>query len=233
MVWESPIQFRRASDEIHLWQPLDEARRRIRHTGGTVDRGCARSLGDKVPTQISHRKVGDCPVPQGSLPLASSRLPSPTRDTEATDHNQQISFDKIWYAAYGANLFPHRLNWYLHGGKAPTSSHWYTPCPDGRPIQARFAGKLPYRLYFTRQSLIWGGSKAFIDRIPEPDTDKHAQAAFYLLSREQFEHVVWQENWQSERPSPLSLDLEGLAKTNRASPAVAWRAPVTSRTTAP
>jgi len=154
-------------------------------------------------------------VPRGSLPLASSRLPSPTRDTEATDHNQQISFDKIWYAAYGSNLFPHRLNWYLHGGKAPTSSHWYTPCPDDRPIQARFAGKLPYRLYFARRSLIWGGSKAFIDRIPEPDISKHAQAAFYLISRKQFEHVVWQENWQSELTSPLSLDLEGLAESNR------------------
>jgi hypothetical protein len=152
---------------------------------------------------------------------------------DATDHNQQVSFDKIWYAAYGANLFPHRLNWYLHGGKAPTSSHWYTPCPDDRPIQARFAGKLPYRLYFARQSLIWGGSKAFIDRIPEPDTDKHAQAAFYLLSREQFEHVVWQETGKANGRHRCRWTWRGWPRRTGASPAVAWRAPVTSRTTAP
>jgi hypothetical protein len=74
-----------------------------------------------------------------------------------------ISLDKVWYAAYGSNLCPHRLNWYLHGGKAPTSSHWYTPSPDQTAIQARFSGQLPFRPFFARRSLIWGGSKAFID----------------------------------------------------------------------
>ena len=137
----------------------------------------------------------------------------PQWTTLAEDKSIMLSFDKIWYAPYGSNLFSTRLNWYLLGGRAPTSKHWYTPCPDPTPIQARFSGQLPYKLFFGRRSLIWSGSKAFIHNQIEPDKSQHSQAAFYLMNRGQFEHVVWQENWQSELPEALPLPIEELASS--------------------
>jgi hypothetical protein len=122
------------------------------------------------------------------------------------------STDKIWYCAYGSNLYQPRLNLYLRGGKLSHSSHVYVACEDTTHIQAVHSGRIAHRLYFARHSLVWGGGKAFVDIQTSFDEQKYAHTAFYLLNRGQFEHLVWQENWQNNLSHPIQLPIAELAR---------------------
>ena len=88
--------------------------------------------------------------------------------------------DTVWYVAYGSNLSGARLQWYLDAlpGKHP-------PLED-RPV------RLPHRLFFARETTVWGGGgSAFID--PEPcDTVTLARA--WRMTWTQFLGVLAQEN---------------------------------------
>lgn len=128
-------------------------------------------------------------------------------------NSAQIDFDTVWYASYGSNLYPGRLMVYLDGGSVPGSNHVYLASQVQAPLGGRFTAKLPFSLVFGDESKIWGGSKAFLDPVPLADPDQHSIAALYKMSRQQFNHVVWQENWQAGLSSARSLDLEAAART--------------------
>ena len=97
----------------------------------------------------------------------------------------------VWYASYGSNLDRNRFLTYLTGG-TPDGSHTShdgardhtLPADD---IAIRYQG----RMHFAGSSGRWGGGGvAFID----PGDTGHALGRAYLISAEQFDDVVAQEN---------------------------------------
>jgi hypothetical protein len=115
--------------------------------------------------------------------------------------------DLVWYASYGSNLSAARFRCYIEGGIPPGTmrpsrgARDRTPPRDDRPLD------LPHRLYFAGHSKTWNGSPCFIDTVESPATPTHARA--YLITWEQFEDVVAQENGRST--SPIDLELGDLA----------------------
>jgi hypothetical protein len=107
----------------------------------------------------------------------------------------------VWYASYGSNLFATRFACYIQGGRPAGSTRTCTGARDKRPPVDSVAFDIPYRLYFTGTSQSWGGSPAFIDT---HRSDAHRSLVrAYLISWEQFEDVVAQEN--SREVAPISV----------------------------
>src|SRR5688572_4293771 len=65
-------------------------------------------------------------------------------------------------------------------------------CRDPSPPQADESLHLPYPLYFSGESRVWGGGVAFLDH--EPAADGCTYARTYLIRGEQFEDLVAQES---------------------------------------
>lgn len=112
----------------------------------------------------------------------------------------------VWYASYGSNLCAERFLCYLQGGRPAGASRRYTGARDKTPPKRDRSLEVPYRLYFAGVSTTWGGSPCFIDT--EQSHAAPARARAYLITWEQFEDVVAQENG---RPgASIDLDLDGL-----------------------
>jgi hypothetical protein len=115
--------------------------------------------------------------------------------------------DMVWYASYGSNLCAARFRCYIEGEIPPGTT---LPCRGARDKtepRDRRALDIPHRLYFAGHSKAWNGSPCFIDTVESPATPTHARA--YLITWEQFEDVVAQENGRST--SPIDLELGDLA----------------------
>jgi hypothetical protein len=98
---------------------------------------------------------------------------------------------RVWYVSYGSNLDAARFTCYLSGGRPAGSSRDYEGARDKRPARRAIALEMPYPLYFAGTSKVWGGSPAFIDAsAPSGRTLGRG----YLITWEQFEDVVAQEN---------------------------------------
>lgn len=110
----------------------------------------------------------------------------------------------VWYAGYGSNLCAARFRCYIEGGTPPGLAR---PCRGARdttqPSEDR-PFEIPHRLYFAGLAEPWGGAPAFIDTVESPDAATHAHA--YLITWEQFEDVVAQENRRPTKPIALALD---------------------------
>jgi hypothetical protein len=106
----------------------------------------------------------------------------------------------VWYASYGSNLSEHRFRYYLQGGSPAGSARVYEACPDPTPPRLDLPLSLPHTLYFAGESRVWGGGVAFIDADSEGTTRSRA----YLITLEQFHHVVRQENNLAALP-PLPI----------------------------
>lgn len=110
------------------------------------------------------------------------------------------SVQQVWYACYGSNLDEQRFARYLRGGRAAGSRRVHDPCPEG----TEWAGSRPVtvrnRLRFGRESSVWGGAVAFVDRVADPSVTTYGRG--WLLSVAQWRHVVAQEN----RLSPGEVD---------------------------
>lgn len=115
----------------------------------------------------------------------------------------------VWYASYGSNLCAERFGCYLAGGLPRGAAHPCRGARDATPPRDDMALDIPYRLYFAGTSRLWnGGAPCFIDLAEDPTTPTHARA--YLISWEQFEDVVAQENGRAETP-PLDPGFADLA----------------------
>jgi hypothetical protein len=117
---------------------------------------------------------------------------------------------QVWYASYGSNLNMDRFLTYVQGGtpEGTTAEHEgcrdKTPPPEDMPI--RFAG----RMHFAAGSGRWdGGGVAFMDN----DTVGHALGRAFLLTSEQFDDVVAQEN--GRQPGSLTVDMADAVKNGR------------------
>lgn len=97
----------------------------------------------------------------------------------------------VWYAAYGSNLSRVRFAHYLRGGTPVGAKHTYPGSRDtSAPLDDR-PWELELELVFGGASRTWGGGVAFVDS----SAGQIAKARLYLITLEQFEDVVAQENW--------------------------------------
>jgi hypothetical protein len=126
-----------------------------------------------------------------SVKSAVADLSEPLAEKDSYDLDDKGSPKYVWYASYGSNLNEARFLTYIKGGSpdGTNSSHQgardKTSPKDSTPI--RFNG----RMHFAGTSYKWGrGGIAFIDK----DTSGHALGRAYLITFEQFEDVVAQEN---------------------------------------
>ncbi|MQY09505.1 histone deacetylase [Actinomadura macrotermitis] len=96
---------------------------------------------------------------------------------------------RLWYVAYGSNLYRERFACYLAGGVPAGGARNYPGCRDATPARAEQAVTLPGGIYFAHESRTWGGGMAFYD----PELPGRAVARAYLLTLQQFGDVVAQE----------------------------------------
>lgn len=116
---------------------------------------------------------------------------------------------RIWYAAYGSNLWRERFLVYLTGGPIPrsTAGRIQAGGRDPAPPTADRGHELTHRLFFARSAPGWGGGGvAFLD--PSPDTGPPTRVRLWSLTTTQFEDVYRQENGRDE---PVPIDLDALA----------------------
>lgn len=97
----------------------------------------------------------------------------------------------VWYASYGSNLLRARFMCYIEGGTPPGATTRNPGCRLKRAYAAERPIQIPHRLYFAGHTRSWGGAPAFITRQPgTPPT----LGRMYLITEEQFNDVVCQEN---------------------------------------
>ena len=100
--------------------------------------------------------------------------------------------DLVWYAAYGSNLSRARFLTYLTGGLAPRNSRPHHGARDRSPPLDDRRVELSFDVYFAGESKRWGGGVAFLD--PVASTEPVAIGRAWLITHEQFEDVIAQEN---------------------------------------
>ena len=72
---------------------------------------------------------------------------------------------------------------------------------DSSPARDDVAISIDHRLYFSGHSTLWGGAAAFLDTVPIADqASQRALGRAYLISWDQFEDVVAEENGRPTAP---------------------------------
>ncbi|MFF0554913.1 histone deacetylase [Streptomyces sp. NPDC004266] len=118
------------------------------------------------------------------------------------------SENRVWYAAYGANMHVERLRYYLDGGRPPGATRTFPGCRDRRPPERSVPVVLPGRVYFATDSPVWGGGRAFYD----PAAGGTAWAVAHLLTAGQFSDIAAQEMY---REPGVDLDLAEVRAAGR------------------
>jgi hypothetical protein len=101
--------------------------------------------------------------------------------------------DLVWYVAYGSNLGRDRLQEYLDRGPDPR------PPQDDRPLS------VGHPLWFTGESVVWTGGRAYLDHVEHPGVTTLARA--WLLTAEQWADLHTQESGPDGDRYPTLLDL--------------------------
>jgi succinyl-diaminopimelate desuccinylase len=109
---------------------------------------------------------------------------------------------QIWYASYGSGLSKENFLMQIRGGNPEGSKRVYAGCTNQAPPQKDVFMLLPHRLYFAGQCEAWGGGHINIEIEPSPDASTIARA--YLITIDQFEEIVAQQNKRRiSQPLPL------------------------------
>ena len=98
--------------------------------------------------------------------------------------------EKIVYVSYGSNLYSARFNVYITGGKIEGNTRTYLGCQDKTLPEWKKAYVLNGSIIMAGTSSLWGGGVAFYN----PDGEGQTLASGYLISVEQFNDIVSQEN---------------------------------------
>ena len=96
----------------------------------------------------------------------------------------------VWYVSYGSNMLEERFLCYIKGGSYG-GSRYHPPCEDTTLPLAVKTFEIEYGMYFGNYSGSWDGcGVSFLD------TTKKGRAlgVAYLITKEQFDHVVAREN---------------------------------------
>jgi hypothetical protein len=117
--------------------------------------------------------------------------------------------DYVWYACYGSNLSYKRFLCYIQGGRPEGSLKIHSGCRDKNPPIEIDSLKINYELFFARKSKSWGGGGvAFINPF-KIKNKKSTICKTYLISKQQFEDVLKQEN---DTEYELNIDFNDLIK---------------------
>jgi len=96
----------------------------------------------------------------------------------------------VWYVSYGSNMLYERFMCYIQGGSFEGSRHHDAFDDTTPPVEVREID-IPYGMYFANESPSWHGSGvSFLDTTKRG----HALGVAYLITKEQFDHVVYREN---------------------------------------
>jgi hypothetical protein len=126
-----------------------------------------------------------------------------------TKHEPSRRRDLVWYASYGSNLaYQRRFLCYINGG-TPVGSEKRNPgCRDRTPPLDIKPITLNFELFFAGHFKGWGGAVAFIRR---GKANARTLGRMYLITDEQFNDVVIQENNRKVDGTRLVPSLEQLA----------------------
>jgi hypothetical protein len=111
----------------------------------------------------------------------------------------------VWYAAYGSNLSRERFSSYIVGGCPPGATRALPGCRDRTSPAAVRASRVRGELCFAKHSTNWGGAVAFLD----VQADADALVVLYLLTEQQLDDVVAQENAWSPGEVTLPRQVPG------------------------
>ncbi|WP_249413767.1 hypothetical protein [Shouchella clausii] len=114
----------------------------------------------------------------------------------------------VWYASYGSNMNRERFLCYIRGGQPEGAEIEEVGCSDpAHPIKET-AHRLPFPLYFAQNSTRWQKKGvAFIGLTPLAGAYTYSRK--YLITKEQFEDVVKQEN----NGLAFSIDIDDLRES--------------------
>jgi hypothetical protein len=119
----------------------------------------------------------------------------------------------VWYTSYGSNLSDNRFPYYIHGGQPVGSTRTYEGCRNKSAPLASMPVDIPQQLYFAGNSKVWlhekedgqfgqhsGRAYITLETGKEP-----TKARAYLITKEQFEDVLAQEN-RLESIDPINVN---------------------------
>jgi hypothetical protein len=107
----------------------------------------------------------------------------------------------VWYACYGSNCSYERFRAYLEGGSPRGGNHVHPGARNASLPVASGPITFPHAVCFSGYSKGWGGSPAFLEHT---STVSGALGRRYLITREQFEDVLTQEN-RLDAPIPVDV----------------------------
>jgi hypothetical protein len=120
---------------------------------------------------------------------------------------KNVSPQKIVYVSYGSNLASRRFNAYIAGGTVEGNTRVYKGCRDKTLPEFKKPYILQGNVIMGWESKNWGGGIAFYN----PSGEGHTLASGYLITVEQFNDVVSQEN--EKEAGDITIDFETLLKT--------------------
>jgi tetratricopeptide (TPR) repeat protein len=109
----------------------------------------------------------------------------------------------VWYASYGSNLCSRRFMCYIEGGQPEGASRPHSGCRDKTPPKDDQPIKIPYPLYFARQSSGWSNKGVAFIGLKKEETEA-TLGRMYLITEQQFVDVLSQEN----EGAKISVDLQ-------------------------
>lgn len=120
---------------------------------------------------------------------------------------------RVWYASYGSNLRRQRFMCYIQGGVPEGRTEPNEGCKDKTPPLDSRSVPLNFELYFAGSSAAWGnGGTAFIRRGGRTAV---VLGRMYLITDEQFNDVVLQENAKKVDGSRFVPGFEELARKQK------------------
>jgi hypothetical protein len=130
----------------------------------------------------------------------------------------------VWYLSYGSNLLKSRFMCYITGGRPQGSNKDYRGCVcDKTPPKDSRPDEIGFSLYFAHRpdtsnasNTSWNGGLAFIRQNASPE-EYSTMARRYLITKEQLEGVVAQENGKCDGDAEYSFGLRRLLENRQLS----------------
>jgi hypothetical protein len=117
-------------------------------------------------------------------------LEPPGSQADVYDLDEEGRPTFVWYASYGSNMHEDRFMAYVQGGRPEGATRTYAGCTDKTPPVEDVPIRFHARPHFAMRSTVWSGGVAFVD----PDPQAACLGRAYLITAEQFDEVVAQEN---------------------------------------
>lgn len=117
-------------------------------------------------------------------------LDAPGSQKDKYEYGEDGRVTKLYYASYGSNLFASRLHAYIEGGQPEGSARKFEGARDKTLPSDDIPVQLNGTIFYAGKSSIWNGGVAFLD----PEREGKSLGRAYLVTSEQFDDVIAQEN---------------------------------------